>query len=137
VELVMVLPWIFTIMFGLAESARLMMAYSTLSDAARAGTRYAIVHGSYRTGTGVEGPSGPGNTANVIAAVKQVTSGAGLSPGNVTVYDSGAEPMYPDGTNKIGARVKVKVSYAFTSVLPLIVPFSVTLGSTSEGMICY
>jgi Flp pilus assembly protein TadG len=137
VELVLVLPWLFMVMFGLAESARLMLTYSTLCDAARAGTRYAIVHGSYRKGSGLAGPSGPGNTDNVIAVVKQITSGAGLSPSNVMVFDTVAAPMYPDGTNNIGARVRVKVSYPFTSVLPLIVPFSVTLGSTSEGMICY
>jgi len=29
------------------------------------------------------------------------------------------------------------VSYPFTSVLPLITPFSVVIGSTSEGRICY
>jgi Flp pilus assembly protein TadG len=136
-ELPLALIWVFTVIFGLTEAGRLTLAYTTLADAARAGTRYAIVHGSYRTGSGVDGPSGPGNTGNVTTVVKQVTSGAGLSASNVTVYDTGTEPMYPDGTNKIGARVKVKVSYPFTSVLPMIVPFSVTIGSTSEGMICY
>jgi hypothetical protein len=128
--------WVFTAMFGLTESARLMLAYTTLSDAARAGTRYAIVHGSYRTGSGIDGPSGPGKTANVVTVVKQITSAAGLSSSKVTVDDTDTT-MYPDGTNNIGARVKVKVSYPFTSVLSLIVPFSVTIGSTSEGTICY
>jgi len=136
VEVPLAFLWVFTVMFGLTESARLILAYTTLSDAARAGTRYAIVHGSYRTGSGIDGPSGPGNTANVVSVVKQVTSAAGLSSSKVTVYDTDAA-MYPDGTNKIGARVKVKVSYPFTSVLSLIVPFGVTIGSTSEGMICY
>jgi Flp pilus assembly protein TadG len=137
VEVPLALLWVFTVIFGLTESGRLMLAYTTLCDAARAGTRYAIVHGHYRTGSGVNGPSGPGNTDNVKTVVKQVTTAAGLSAGNVTVYDSDAEPMYLDGTNNTGARVRVKVSYPFTSVLPLIVPFSVTLGSTSEGTICY
>jgi Flp pilus assembly protein TadG len=137
VEVPLALLWVFTVIFGLTESGRLMLAYTTLCDAARAGTRYAIVHGQYRTGTGVNGPSGPGDTDNVKTVVKQVTTAAGLAAANVTVYDSGAEPMYVDGTNNTGARVRVKVSYPFTSVLPLILPFSVTLGSTSEGIICY
>ena len=137
VEVPLAFLWVFTVMFGMAESARLMLAYTTLADAARAGTRYAIVHGSYRTGSGVDGPSGPGNTGNVVDQVKAVTTAAGMSSSNVTVTDTVSEPMYPDGTNNIGARVKVKVSYPFTSVLPLLAPFSVTIGSTSEGMICY
>jgi hypothetical protein len=73
----------------------------------------------------------------VEAVVKNVTSAAGLRATNTTVYDTGAEPMYLDGTNNIGARVRVKVSYPFTSVLPLLAPFSVTIGGTSEGIICY
>jgi Flp pilus assembly protein TadG len=137
IEVSIAFIWVFTVAFGLAESARLMMAYTTLCDAARAGTRYAVVHGSYRLGTGTEGPSGPGNTANITAVVKQVTSAAGLNASKVTVTDSDSEPMYPDGTNKVGARVKIKVSYPFTSVLPILAPISVTIGSTSEGMICY
>jgi len=137
VEVPLAFLWVFTVMFGLGESARLMLAYTTLCDAARAGTRYAIVHGSYRTGSGVDGPSGPGNTGNVADVVKQITTAAGLPASKVTVSDSPTEPMYPDGTNNIGARIRVKVSYPFTSVLPLLAPFSVTIGSTSEGMICY
>lgn len=137
VEVPFALLWVFLVTFGLVESGRLMLAYTTLADAARAGTRYAIVHGSYRAGSGVDGPSGPGNTTNVEAVVKKVTSAAGLRATNTTVYDTGAEPMYLDGTNNIGARVRVKVSYPFTSILPLLAPFSVTIGGTSEGIICY
>jgi Flp pilus assembly protein TadG len=137
VEVSVALLWVFMVIFALTESGRLMLAYTTLCNAARAGTRYAAVHGSYRTGSGANGPSGPGNTDYIKTVVKQVTTAAGLVESNVTVSDTGAEPMYPDGTNKTGARVRVKVSYPFTSVLPLIVPFSVTIGSTSEGTICY
>lgn len=137
VEVPFAILWVLLVIFGLTEAARLMLAYTTLAEAARAGTRYAIVHGSYRTGSGVDGPSGPGNTANVEAVVKKVTTAAGLPAANVTVYDSDAEPMYLDGTNNIGARVRVKVSYPFSSVLPLLVPVSVTIGGTSAGVICY
>jgi Flp pilus assembly protein TadG len=136
-EVPLALLWVFVVIFGLTEAGRLMLAYTTLCDAARAGARYAAVHGSYRTGSGVNGPSGPGNTDNIKTVVKQVVAAAGLSASNVLVFDAVDEPMYPDGTNNIGSRVRVKVSYPFTSVLPLIVPFNVTIGSTSEGTICY
>jgi hypothetical protein len=45
--------------------------------------------------------------------------------------------MYPDGTNDVGARVRVKVSYDFSVIIPLIPLPDVTLGSISEGTICY
>lgn len=138
-ELPLALIWVFTVIFGLTESARLVLAYTTLADAARAGTRYAIAHGSHRSGSGVDGPSGPGGCLQVITQIQNVVSGAGLS--SVTVNDPKVQvacsQMYPDGTNNIGAKVYVKVSYPFASVLPLIAPFSVTIGSASEGIICY
>lgn len=137
VELPLAMLWVLTVIFGLTESGRLMLAYTTLCDAARAGTRYAIVHGSYRTGDctpdDLNGRAGPSDDpACVVRVVKNVATAAGLSSASI-----GVQVRYPDGTNNIGTRVTVKVSYPFTSVLPLIVPFSVTIGSTSEGMICY
>ena len=71
------------------------------------------------------------------ARFKKVTAAAGLPDTKITVYDTGTEPMYLDGTNNIGARVRVKVSYPFTSVLPLLAPVSVTIGGISAGVICY
>jgi Flp pilus assembly protein TadG len=137
VELPLALLWVFTVIFGLAESGRLMLAYTTLCDAARAGTRYAIVHGSYRTGDCTQdalgGQAGPADDPPcVVQVVQNVATAAGLSSGSL-----GVQVRYPDGTNKIGARVTVKVSYPFSSVLSLLVPFSVTIGSTSEGIVCY
>lgn len=135
VEAALVLPLLLTVMFGIAESGRVMLSYSALADAARAGTRYAIVHGTNRTGSGVDGPSGPGNTSNVDSAAKTITRAAALPDANVTVTVA-----YPSG-NSIGAPVTVTVSYPFNFVLPVAVPFhllpTITLGSTSQGMICF
>jgi Flp pilus assembly protein TadG len=136
VELGLVLPVVLLMIFGVIECGRLMLTYTTLAHAARAGTRYAIVHGSYRTGSGLDGPSGPGNTGNVTTVVKNIATAAGLSLANLQVIDTVANPMYPDGTNDIAALVKVRVTYSFSSIVS-IVPLSVTLGSTSEGRICY
>jgi Flp pilus assembly protein TadG len=137
VELPLALLWVFTAVFGLAESGRLMLAYTTLSHAARAGTRYAIVHGSYRVGdctsADLNGTAGPSDDPPcVVRVVQNVATAAGLSTGSL-----GVQVRYPDGANDIGKRVTVKVSYPFSSVLPLLTPFSVTIGSTSEGVICY
>jgi Flp pilus assembly protein TadG len=137
VEVTVIIQLLLIVTFGIVEAGRLMLAYTTLANAARAGTRYAIVHGSYRKGSGVDGPSGPGNTGNVADVVHNLTTAAGLAVGDVTVTDTDAEPMYPDGTNNVGARVRVRVSYPFSVIVPLVPLPAVTLGSTSEGTICY
>jgi Flp pilus assembly protein TadG len=135
VEMALALPVLLTVIFGIAESGSVMLSYSALADAARAGTRYAVVHGNNRTGSGVDGPSGPSNTLNVVAAVKTITRAAALPDANVTVTVT-----YPSG-NGIGAPVTVTVSYPFNFVLPVVVPFRllpiITLGSTSQGIICF
>lgn len=139
-ELPLAMLWVFLVIFGLTESARLVLAYSTLAQSARAGTRYAIVHGIYRTGSctpdipdGSYGMAGPEDDPPcVVAEAMRITTAAGLSSASVNV-----KVRYPDGTNKIGAPVTVTVTYPFKSVLPLLTPFGVTIGSTSQGRICY
>lgn len=137
VEFILVIQLLLVVIFGIVECGRLMLTYSTLAKAARAGTRYAMVHGSYRKGGGAYGPSGPGNISNVVTEVKRLTTAAGLAETEVTVVDSDAEPMYPDGSNGVGKLVRVKVTYPFRVIVPLIPIPPVTLGSTSEGAICY
>jgi hypothetical protein len=136
-ELPFALIWVFMMIFGLTEAGRLMLAYTTLAEAARAGTRYATVHGSYRTGActqdALDGKAGPSDDpACVVRVVQNVATAAGLSSDSL-----GVQVRYPDGTNNVGASVTVKVSYPFASVLPMIVPFNVTIGSTSGARICF
>ena len=95
-ELPLALIWVFTVMFALTESGRLVLAYTTLCDAARAGTRYAIVHGSYRTGActsaALDGKAGPSDDpACVVRVVQNVATAAGLSAGSLVV-----QVRYPD-----------------------------------------
>jgi len=133
VELTLVLTLVLTMLLGVLEVGRLLFTYTTLAQAARSGVRYAITHGALRAGSGVNGPSGPGNDpTQVKAAVTNITSAAGLTTGLIST------PIvtYPDGTNTAGSRVSVTVTYPFSTVVPLL-PLNVTLTSTSEGTICY
>ena len=61
------------------EMGRTLLVYATVANAARAGVRYAIVHGSSRaTGSTINDASGPGaNPAQVVTVVKDFAS-AGL-----------------------------------------------------------
>lgn len=124
------------ILLGIVELGRMSLVYTTIANSARVGARYAITHGSDRTGSGVDGPSGPGTpcTCTQIQTVVQNFSGAGLlTPSNVTVTVN-----YPDGANKPGSRVQVIASYPYD---PLVGFFNsrlaVTFVSSSEGIITF
>lgn len=133
VETAVVLLLFMSVMFGLIEVGRLVLTYVSLSDAVRAGERYAIVHGYDRTGTGADGPSGPSPTytqSQVVGVVQNVTTAAGLATANLTV-----NVVYPS-SNAVGSLVQVNGSYNYTPML-FFFPFNMTLSSTAEGMICY
>src|SRR5207248_5044984 len=74
IEFTAVLLLLVMAIFGVIETGRMMLAYIALADGARAGVRYAIVHGSYSTS-----PSGYSDTSLVQAQVTNITGGAGLS----------------------------------------------------------
>src|SRR5262245_58979858 len=89
-------------MFGGIEADRMLMVYTNLNDAAKAGARYAIVHGSTRTSGNVSA----GDYSAVTALVKSYATGVNLD--NV-----GVEVRYADGNNNIGSRVQVIVRYQY------------------------
>lgn len=121
------------VLIGVVELGRMLLVYNTLANAARAGARYAIVHGGERTGTGSDGPSGPGSVSQVQTVVEDYASAGLLNTSDLTVNVS-----YPDSSNAAGSRVSVTVTYPFT---PMVSYFnsmlSTTLGSTSEGVITF
>ena len=119
--------------FATIEFGRMMLVYTAVANSARAGARYAIVHGDKRTGTGVDGPSGTGNTAQVVTVVKNFASASLLDINRLTVIVAYPD-IYPE--NDPGKRVNVTVVYPydpFTSILPL----RVNLASTSQGIIVF
>jgi hypothetical protein len=120
------------LLLSIVEISRMVLVYTTVANAARAGARYAIVHGGTRTGGGVDGPSGPaGNPPQVVTVVKNFAS-AGLVRSSLLAITV----SYPGASNAPGQQVSVKVVYRydpFISYLPLRVP----LGSMSQGVIAF
>jgi len=145
VEFSLILLPALTLLFGAIEMGVLVLSYNTLADAARAGVRYAIVHGSSRSGSGTDGPSGPAdNPANVVAQVQNILTAAGLPTATgTTCPPSGAGTVaivvnYPGGQNTTGQIVTVQACYGYTplvSFLPL--PSLINISSTTQGTICY
>ena len=120
------------LLFTVIEGSRLLLVYATIANAARAGVRYACVHGADRTGTGITGPSGPADNPDQVVSV--VTNFAGIAPLNkkkliITV-------SYPGGSNSPGQNVIVKVVYPYDAWITYF-PMSPRLGSVSQGVITF
>jgi Flp pilus assembly protein TadG len=95
-----VLPVLLLLILGTIDFAQVMYAYCTVSEAARAGARYAIVHGSMAAS-----PVGPTANDATVASVVQNYSPA-LNTNNLTITSS-----WGNGTNSATSPVTVSASY--------------------------
>ncbi|HVJ07455.1 MAG TPA: TadE/TadG family type IV pilus assembly protein [Acidisarcina sp.] len=121
------------VLLSIVEMGRMVLVYTTVANAARAGARYAIVHGGERTGSGVNGPSGPGSTTQVETVVKNFASAGLLDTSRLTITVS-----YPDSTNTAGSSVTVKVTYPYDPLVSFFnTMLSTTMGSISKGIITF
>ena len=121
------------LLLGVVEMGRMVLVYTTVANAARAGARYAIVHGGDRTGTGADGPSGPGNVTQVQTVVKNFASAGLLTTSNLNI-----SVTYPNGANTAGSPVSVTVTYPYDPLVTFFNPLlSNTLGITSQGIITF
>ena len=120
------------LLLGIVEISRMALVYTSVANAARAGARYASVHGSKRAGSGRDGPSGPGaNPPEVVTMVKNFASAGLLNTANLLITVS-----YPGASNAPGQLVSVQVVYPYD---PLTSYFSLRLrlGSISQGVIVF
>jgi len=135
VEFVAVVFLLLMTMFSTIEIERMFLVYTTLANAARAGARYAIVHGGGRSsGSGVDGSSGPTDNPPQVLTVIQNSAAMGmLNTGNLVI-----SVTYPDSAITPGSRVKVSVQYTYDPVISSYFnPLQGTLGSTTWGRITY
>ncbi len=130
VEFCLVCLVFFVVVFGIIEMERMLLVYTTVANAARAGVRYAIVHGHDRTGIGVNGPSTNSSYTNVVNTTKTVAGASALDASKLVVTVS-----YLDATNTPGSRVSVRAVYPYAPFFAL--PLSVNLSSVSEGVITF
>jgi Flp pilus assembly protein TadG len=128
----MVVFLLIIVLLSVVEMARMVLVYTTVTNAARAAARYAIVHGSSRTGTGSSGPSGPGaNPTEVVQVAKNFASTGMLDVTTLTV-----NVTYPAGTNSVGSTVQVAVSYTYNPFIGML-PLRVPLSNASRGVIVF
>ena len=128
------------LLIGVVEIGHMILTYATIANAARVGTRYAIVYGK-------DNPTTVTTVTSVVqsylSAAGITTSGTGAATVNVCYGAApGTSSCSSSSTNAapssaaIGSEVTVQVSYAYVPFIPYF-PLSVNLGSTSQGVIAY
>lgn len=123
VEFALTVPILMSFFFGLIEVAMAIYMHQMLSECAREGTRYAMVHGSTCV-------NGAGSSCTVTAA--QVNSFvSGLSWPNIGGAPMTVSTTFPDGNESPGSRVQVYVTYPFPYRVPFIPPTTLNMSSTS------
>lgn len=97
VEFALLLPLMLLIITGLFDVARAVWEENTLAYAAREGTRYAIVHGSYGTPPADTTDMSPCNDVVICVNIPNVVRQAAIGVPNVTVTVTYPKPK--PGTN--------------------------------------
>ena len=100
---------LFLIMAGVIQFCMLVYTYGVYAEAARAGVRYAVQHGS--DSSTCSGPSAgctDSTGANVVAAVDTYAARY-----VATMPNSKVQANYPDSSSEPGSRVIVNVTYTY------------------------
>jgi Flp pilus assembly protein TadG len=141
VEFALVAVFLVVLVVSILEMSLFLYNYAVLTDAAKEGVRYAIVHGA--SGTNPSGPTGAAGTTSSWSACTS-SSGGTTSVANAVkafaaaslhdVSSMNINVCYPDGNNNPGSGVQVNVSYPY-SPLFLTNWASVTISASSVGRI--
>jgi Flp pilus assembly protein TadG len=124
-----------TLLLGVVEIGRMVLVYTTVANAARAGARYAIVHGSNSLATATQVQT---VVKNFLSAAPMNTAAAGLSITASCSSDSGTTWATCSTTNaKPGSRVRVSVNYPYDPFLRYFPWGTINLGSTTQGVIAF
>jgi Flp pilus assembly protein TadG len=123
IEFALTVPVLLSFFFGLIEVSMALYMHQVLSECAREGTRYAMVHGSTCV-------NGAGNSCTMSAAsINSFVSG--LSWPNIGGAPMSVSTTFPDGNQSPGSRVQVYVSYPFPYRVPFVPPTTLHMSATS------
>jgi Flp pilus assembly protein TadG len=123
VEFAISIPVLLTFFFGLIQVCIATYTRGAISECAREGTRYAIVHGS---SCQTAASASCTLTASAINTFVSSSPWPNLGGGAMT-----ENTTYPDGNENPGSRVQVTVTYAFPFRVPWIPASTLTMSSTS------
>jgi len=133
VEMALTMIILLMILFGLIEMCLALYTYHFVSDAAREGSRYAIVHGSSCQVSGVSCTA----TNTQIQSYVENLGFPGINPANMTVTTTWSAS--PGGAvcacKGPGDLVTVTVSYNFPLAIPFVPANILAMSSTSSMVI--
>ena len=135
IEFVLSILTIMFLIFAMWELIMIVHTMNVLSDSAKEGVRYAIVHGGHNVNCSGPNPppdcTNPDPTAsNVVSRVKEY---AKYSLHDITAIS--VTVTYPDGSIAAPNRVRVEVAYDFVPYTAL--NFRPTLRAAAEGRIVF
>ncbi|HTU51110.1 MAG TPA: TadE/TadG family type IV pilus assembly protein [Acidobacteriaceae bacterium] len=137
VEMAFSMLILLAIMFGLIEACFALYTYHFISDAAREGSRYAIVHGSACLNGGVSCTA----TTDQIQTYVENLGFPGINPSNMTVtttyapYPAGGTCTPSAACNNPGNLATVTVNYNFPLSIPFVSSSVIAMSSTSSMVI--
>jgi Flp pilus assembly protein TadG len=136
VEFALTMVIVMSFILGIMEIGICLFTYNFVADAARLGTRYAMVRGSSCNATGSLCTT---TTQTDVQSYLRGQSLPGITPASMTVTTT-----WPDTTgcapssspcNNPGNHVIVAVKYQFPLSIPFVPASTVNLASTSEAVI--
>ncbi len=126
-----------TMIFGILAISLALYTYNFISDAAREGTRYAIVRGSACQGFGSACPAASSDVQTYVKGL----GFPGIDPSAMTVTPAwsvgpGQTSCTPSAScNNPGNLVKVTVQYQFPLAVPFLTARTLSLTSSSQMVI--
>jgi Flp pilus assembly protein TadG len=146
-ETAMSIMILLTFMFGVIETGLALYSYHFISEAAREGTRYAIVRGSLAGTLACAAPGPPtcqaqgGNNTGDIATYVKNLGFPGINPNNMTVnsawstYVHGSSCPATGPCNSPGNLITITVTYNFPLTVPFIPAQTWAMSSTAAMII--
>jgi len=135
VEMALSVIVLLTVIFGVFEICLALYTYHFISDAAREGTRFAIVRGSACQSPGYECNATPAQIQTYV----QNLGFPGINPTALTVTTAWSPYAYSTCVsatcNDPGNQVMVTVSYQFPLSIPFIPSSTLSMSSTSSMVI--
>jgi Flp pilus assembly protein TadG len=124
IEMAVSFSVLFALLFTFMEICMAFYTQHMISECARDGARYAMVHGSACvTSTGA---------SCTLTATNINTYVNGLASPNIADGTFTTSTTYPNGNENVGSEVQVEISYTFKSTLPFVPRDTFILTSTSK-----
>ena len=130
VEFAIVSVAMLTLTFGIIDFGRALYTYHLIANAARAGTRYAMVRGSTCAVAGC-----PATTDSVQTYVRGLAPGIDPNALTVTTTWSGGLGCSDPSNQGPGCVVAVQASYTFRFMIPLLPNVALPMTSASQMVI--